>query len=1125
MLVQALKNLSPLALLAPEIPGALEPQSPAEEWGINLAAAQLNFPDKGLKVQIPIWSNKSLGDKVELLLNNNVVDQHTISDPVELTERATLFVAPFRLQTGPWTLSYRVTRLHQQPEPFTPPLKLYVKLDIPGGQDTDPDYGHSNLSMAVEPAEIVLDGVDKDSAKNGVDILIQAKPGSGSNLPYPNIALGDVITASWGIKRVLSAPVTQAQIDNPVANPIKVHVDEQTILDAKDSGPEGLAVTFMVRDRVHNQSEDWCKETRIVVDTGNSRLDAPILKQANGNVLDLDTLGEEKLILQAWAAASTEFKVGDVIIMNLKGTTLEGEAIDIKVHETIKNVPSVVEVLLSNAAARALAKTQGVFSYELERAGVIIQRSKGRFINIVGEPKRLAAPIAEDAQNGALDPELPNTRIRIPFDPLIQAGMAIELKWFGKRPDQNIYDPELERFFPSDEEAKDPEGFLVTVEGKHLKTLEGGTLELWYTLLSDEDDKIVRRESVRATLLNVGEPKLELVKPIVLGEKDGALEPKDLPGGVSKVTCPNPVANPTKSKDMVTWQLRDANGALLIEDSKTLNSLNAGKAVDFPLNSAFVQQHFEARRGEKLSVSYQIWREATNETSYSNPLEFVVGEAVSLDPPTIESVKGSPSGVEIPNNTSTVETAVTLSGTASKGQTVEIFDGSGSSAVSKGTATANATTGIWEHTITVPEGGRRLYAQSRYHPTPVYSNVRNVTVVAVIPPTLTTVTDSKGPVPDGGITVDTALTLKGKASKNQRVKVLDHGVSQGERPVDNNGDWTTTGFRTTVGEHSITIEGLYGNPQPVSVPRTFTVTAVVPPTIGSVKGSPSGVEIPNGTTIVETAVTLSGTASKGQRVDVLDGTDSKGQPMADVNSGIWTLPVSGLTVAPHSFTAKALYGSGAVSAAWKLTVVAAVNPTIRAVNANTATGPAVPNGTSTTVTTFVFTGKASASQLIELRDNNVVKAKIPVNAAGNYSHILTGQAVGAHSYTVKATYGSFPESAAWKLTVTGARIVEAWAGADKPHGRLIRSGDSVSITAEPGVRFYLADVPSHHTSYYIFHAGSENPANVDIGPLGNPPVARAWKHVIVTDRYLIATGNEKPEPPSGVQPFVINWTR
>ncbi|MGE8190998.1 hypothetical protein ACQKP4_27070, partial [Pseudomonas sp. NPDC086278] len=635
MLIQPLKNLSPLALLEPEIPGAIALTS--GKWGINLAAAQLNFPDKGLKVQIPVWSNKSLGDKVELLINNNVVDQTTITAPAELTERATLFVAPFRLQTGPSTLAYRVTRLNQAPELLTPPLELDAKLDIPGGQDTDPDYGHSNLSMAFEPAEIVQDGVDKDSAKNGVDLLILGQPGSGK--PYENIAVGDVITASWGGQLVLSAPVTQTQIDNPVANPIKVHIDEQTILAAGDSGIEGLAVTFMVRDRVLNQSEDWCKETRIVIDTGNSRLDAPILRQADGNVLDLDTLGDEPLHLQVWAA-SAEFQQNDVIVMSLKGTTLDGEAIDVKVRQAIeKKPPVVVEALLSNAAGRALAKTQGMFSYELERDGVLIQRSKGRFINIIGEPKRLAPPIAEDEQSGALDPDLPNTRIRIPYDPLITADNAIELKWFGTRPDNTTYDPELDWFFPSAEEANDPEGFIVTVEGKHLKTLEGGTLELWYTLLSDEDGTIIRRESLHATRLNVGEAQFELVKPIVLGEQAGVLEPKDLPGGISKVTCPSPVANPTKAKDVVTWQLRDEKGALLAEDSKTLNSLSAGKAVDFPLDAVFVQQYFEARRGEKLSVSYQIWRAETNTTSYSNPLEFVVGAVLELKPPSVKEAE------------------------------------------------------------------------------------------------------------------------------------------------------------------------------------------------------------------------------------------------------------------------------------------------------------------------------------------------------------------------------------------------------------------------------------------------------------------------------------------------------
>ncbi|ANI53350.1 Ig-like domain repeat protein [Pseudomonas sp. DR 5-09] len=97
-----------------------------------------------------------------------------------------------------------------------------------------------------------------------------------------------------------------------------------------------------------------------------------------------------------------------------------------------------------------------------------------------------------------------------------------------------------------------------------------------------------------------------------------------------------------------------------------------------------------------------------------------------------------------------------------------------------------------------------------------------------------------------------------------------------------------------------------------------TVTDAAPidlqPEITSAKGSPSGADIPNGGTTVETAVTLSGVAAKGQKVDVMDGTTSKGQPTANPVTGIWTLLVSALTAAEHSFTAKALYGDNPVSA-------------------------------------------------------------------------------------------------------------------------------------------------------------------------------------------------------------------
>lgn len=97
--------------------------------------------------------------------------------------------------------------------------------------------------------------------------------------------------------------------------------------------------------------------------------------------------------------------------------------------------------------------------------------------------------------------------------------------------------------------------------------------------------------------------------------------------------------------------------------------------------------------------------------------------------------------------------------------------------------------------------------------------------------------------------------------------------------------------------------------------RTYIVSAVedVRPTITSVKGSPSNEDIPEGGTTVETAVTLTGTAAKGQKVDILDGVSVVDEAVADAITGVWTLLMSELIATDHSFTAKAKYGSGQVS--------------------------------------------------------------------------------------------------------------------------------------------------------------------------------------------------------------------
>jgi hypothetical protein len=96
---------------------------------------------------------------------------------------------------------------------------------------------------------------------------------------------------------------------------------------------------------------------------------------------------------------------------------------------------------------------------------------------------------------------------------------------------------------------------------------------------------------------------------------------------------------------------------------------------------------------------------------------------------------------------------------------------------------------------------------------------------------------------------------------------------------------------------------------------------VVTPTITEVK-DPKGNPVPHGSTTVETSVTLSGLASKGLEVEIFDGTATKGKAPVDPATGIWSRTVTGLTPVGHSFTAKALYGSGVSSAEWPITVVA-----------------------------------------------------------------------------------------------------------------------------------------------------------------------------------------------------------
>jgi hypothetical protein len=613
--------------------------------GINHGAALDNFPLYGLQLYIPAWPNMAMGDSVSVWLDDKVVTTQFITVPEQAGHRLTTFVKEKDLISDKHTLRYSVTQFGQTPQ-FSAYTDIFVKLERPGGQDQNGDTpGHSELKFTL-PEAIVNDGVDAGAAENGVPVTIAH---------YPNMTAGDTIKLSWGGEFVEHAVTL-----DEVGKPIQITVVKDVIIAGGDSDANGLAVTFEVYDVVQNRSEDWAAETRILVDTGNSRLGAPLVKESVDSVLDLDTLAGEPITVQIIAATSREmieelsrsltpqqaaqlqaslgketlsrigalkadFVIGDRIQVTLKGTTADNEAVEYKAAEiTIDYMPQILEAPIPNDVIQKLAQSQAVFSYQAIHAEGPPSESRRTSIGVIGEAVRMAAPVALDVEQGAIDPDLPTTTVQIPWDDSMAAGDQLRLQWVGTEPDLDIYMPELPPHAITDGEAATKAPIDFRVEGEHLKAIEGGTLELYFILAQEVEKRpIVERESARAARLNVGEPRPELDAPVVEGVVDGLMDP-----AYGATTLTVPVYTGMEIGDVVYYQWDGS--AKDAEDSQRITSFTQNKPVKFDVK----QEYISGNDGGTVEASYWVIR-TSGRRSDSGINRFSVGAAQSLLPPPI----------------------------------------------------------------------------------------------------------------------------------------------------------------------------------------------------------------------------------------------------------------------------------------------------------------------------------------------------------------------------------------------------------------------------------------------------------------------------------------------------------
>ncbi|MGP6420893.1 YncE family protein, partial [Pseudomonas putida] len=418
-------------------------------------------------------------------------------------------------------------------------------------------------------------------------------------------------------------------------------------------------------------------------------------------------------------------------------------------------------------------------------------------------------------------------------------------------------------------------------------------------------------------------------------------------------------------------------------------------------------------RGSKITVRYQLWRHATDETSLSNPLVFTVGVALELLAPSIKENNGDSAlnpllvrdtlTIVVPDNSALLpnhEISVTWTGA--------IGTPAGGSHTSVPRAVSEGLEFAIPNSVVAFNLGKQVKISYVViidgHPTP--SRVFDLTVQAMPQSALASPTieqaDNDGAGPElhtGNLTQASVrmgdwplialnqyvwLRLRGtKADGSAYLREIWSAPTAfttpdwiADRfftfplPVDElkalqDGSGLELAFKAALGQSTVESEA-------VEFPvRTYTIKAIedVRPEITGSKDSKGNEILPGGTT-GDTTITLEGSAAVGQEVEIFDGATSTGKkPKAD-DKGIWTVELTGLTRTKHVFKAKALYGSGTESGEWTVNIendwaLAFTNPPylttslgqVQAIvlSLSTTQGAPVPNGKITLTLPADFT--------------------------------------------------------------------------------------------------------------------------------------------------------------------------
>ncbi|QPO19454.1 YncE family protein [Pseudomonas sp. Y39-6] len=476
------------------------------DGGLNRAALEVN--EKGVTCILFSYLNQAENDFIELMLNDERVVFHTVTEDEALKGTQIVLYVPSKhfISEAGNALQAFVTPLGGNTQQ-TKRFNIKVDIEHPGGRDPIAStWQNENLPKPIFPDDVIQFGVDSDTAGKGVPVIIDYYPVDSSAPVANRRKVRDRIRLSIG-GVVVEHRVSEFEAAGTAPITIWVYANTWATVGS------GVKICeYNLFDEVGNASLGFSPEQELTV-----RLDdgaQPLLREAyideaeqdpDGNdQLDADSLGGEPATIIV-PVRNEGYISGDTIRVRVNGLTAEGIRI-ITFYDFPVVSPTIVTAKIPWPFADILPLVNGriQLTYQRIRTGVLPRDSRGANVNIVGTPGEvgLAAPIVEAAMGGTLpDPTVNPFEVLIKTYPGQLSNDRVTLVLEGTFANGRSYYAEYSDMAGIGDIYFD----LPNGPGGPIAQLEGGSLITYY--------KVNNRPPSRRLELSIGETQASLRAP------------------------------------------------------------------------------------------------------------------------------------------------------------------------------------------------------------------------------------------------------------------------------------------------------------------------------------------------------------------------------------------------------------------------------------------------------------------------------------------------------------------------------------------------------------------------------------------------------------------------------------